>query len=183
MPVRGLGATIGVRIWSPAGAPPDEPLPLLVVHDGPEFDSLASLTRYLSAGVTGGWLPRLRAALLSPGSRDRWYSANPGYARALRQVVIPAVTGRVASKARIGMGASLGGLAMLHAHCRYPDSFDGLFLESSSFFIPRYDEHERRFPGYNRIVRFVTSVHQGQAAGAPDPGRADLRRDRGERGQ
>ncbi len=169
VPARGLGAAIGVRIWSPAGAPPDEPLPLLVVHDGPEFDSLGSLTRYLSAGVTGEWLPRLRAALLSPGSRDDWYSANPAYARALRQAVIPAITGRVASKARIGMGASLGGLAMLHEHCRYPDSFDALFLQSSSFFSPRYDEHERRFPGYNRIVRFVTGVHRGNLPGRPIP--------------
>ncbi|HET7015317.1 MAG TPA: alpha/beta hydrolase-fold protein [Streptosporangiaceae bacterium] len=171
VPVRGLGpaATIAVRIWSPAGAPPDEPLPLLVVHDGPEFDSLASLTRYLAAGVTGEWLPRLRAALLSPGSRDDWYSANPAYARALRQAVIPAITGRFASKARIGMGASLGGLAMLHEHCRYADSFDALFLQSSSFFSPRYDEHEQRFPGYKRIVRFVTSVHRGNLPGRPIP--------------
>jgi enterochelin esterase-like enzyme len=170
VPVRGLGAAaLAVRIWSPAGAPPDEPLPLLVVHDGPEFDSLAGLTRYLAAGVTGEWLPRLRAALLSPGSRDDWYSANPAYARALRQAVIPAITGRVASKARIGMGASLGGLAMLHEHCRYADSFDALFLQSSSFFSPRYDEHERRFPGYKRIVRFVTGVHRGNLPGRPIP--------------
>jgi enterochelin esterase family protein len=166
VPVRGLGATatIGVRIWSPAGAPPEEPLPLLVVHDGPEFDSLAGITSYLAAGVSGEWLPRLRAALLSPGSRDDWYSANPAYARALRQAVIPAITGRVASKARIGMGASLGGLAMLHEHCRYADSFDALFLQSSSFFSPRYDEHEQRFSNYRRIARFVTSVHRGSGA-------------------
>ncbi len=171
VPMRGLGAgaAIGVRIWAPAGSPPEEPLPLLVAHDGPEFDSLAGLTRYLAAGVAGGWLPRLRAALLSPGSRDDWYSANPAYARALRQAVIPAITGRVASKARIGMGASLGGLAMLHEHCRYPDSFDGLFLQSSSFFSPRYDEHEQRFPGYSRIVRFVNGVHRGKLPGRPIP--------------
>jgi len=163
VPVRGLGpaAAIAVRIWSPAGAPPEESLPLLVVHDGPEYDSLASLTRYLSAGVTGGWLPRLRAALLSPGARNDWYSANPAYARTLRQEVIPAITGRIAAKARIGMGTSLGGLAMLHEHCRYPDSFDALFLQSSSFFIPRYDSQEHRFPHYRRIVRFVSGVHQG----------------------
>jgi enterochelin esterase-like enzyme len=171
VPVRGLSgsATIGVRIWSPAGAAPDEPLPLLVVHDGPEFDSLAGLTRYLAAGVGGEWLPRLRAALLSPGSRDDWYSANPAYARALRQAVIPAITSRVASKTRIGMGASLGGLAMLHEHCRYPDSFDALFLQSSSFFSPRYDEHEQRFSNYRRIVRFVASVHRGIVPGRPIP--------------
>jgi enterochelin esterase-like enzyme len=77
-------------------------------------DALASLTRYLAAGVAGRWLPRMRAALLSPGPRDRWYSANTHYARALAGAVLPALARRLATSRRIGMGASLGGLAMLH---------------------------------------------------------------------
>ncbi len=162
VPVPWLEGPISVRTWSPAGAGDDEPLPLLVVHDGPEYDVLASLTRYLSAGVTGKWLPRLRAALLDPGPRDRWYSANARYARALRLAVIPAVASRLATTVRVGMGTSLGGLAMLHAHCRHPDAFDALFLESGSFFSPRFDDHERRFPYYQRIVRFVADVHRGR---------------------
>jgi enterochelin esterase-like enzyme len=167
LPVRSLDGVLSVRTWSPEGVPDDEPLPLLLVHDGPEYDTLASLTRYLSAGVAGRWLPRLRAALLSPGPRDRWYSANARYARALRHVVIPALAGRLAASVRIGMGASLGGLAMLHAHCRYPDAFDALFLQSGSFFTLRFDRHERRFPYYRRIVRFVAGVQ-----GPPAPGTA-----------
>jgi enterochelin esterase-like enzyme len=161
LPAGALGAEISVRTWCPAGASDDEPLPLLVVHDGPEYDSLARITGYLSAGVTGNWLPRLRAALLSPGLRDAWYSANAGYARALRRSVIPALTSRVATTARIGMGTSLGALAMLHAHCRYPEAFDALFLQSGSFFCPSLDSQERRFPFYRRIVRFVAAAHSG----------------------
>ena len=175
LPAPQLDAVVSVRIWSPPGAKDDEPLPLLIAHDGPEYDSLASLTRYLGAGVTGTWLPRMRAALLSPGARDRWYSANLGYARALRHVVIPALTSRLATKARIGMGASLGALAMLHAHCRFPDAFDALFLESGSFFVPlgsggrAADGHERRFPYYRRIVSFVSGVNRGRLPGRPIP--------------
>ena len=161
LPAPLLGAEIAARTWSPAGTSDDEPLPLLVVHDGPEYDSLASITRYLSAGITGNWLPRLRAALLSPGPRDSWYSANAGYARALRRSVIAALISRFATTARIGMGTSLGALAMLHAHCRYPDAFDALFLQSGSFFCPAFDAHERRFPHYRRIVRFVAAAHSG----------------------
>jgi enterochelin esterase family protein len=56
------------------------------------------------------------------------------------------------------MGTSLGGLAMLHAHCRYPQVFDGLFLQSGSFFCPRFDDHERQFPYYPRVVSFIASV-------------------------
>jgi enterochelin esterase-like enzyme len=157
-------AAVPVRLWSPQDAPDDEPLPLLVAHDGPEYDELSCLTHYLAAGIQAGWLPRLRAALLGPGHRDDWYSANPRYARVLARAVLPALTHRVAVTRKIGMGASLGALAMLHAHCRYPGTFDGLFLQSGSFFTPRFDAHERRFGYYQRVVRFV----RGLDASLPD---------------
>jgi enterochelin esterase family protein len=169
VPARPVDATIAVRVWSPADAAADEPLPLLLAHDGPEYAALSALTTYLSSGVTAGWLPRLRAALLSPGPRNTWYSANAGYARSLRQAVIPALTGQFATKARIGMGASLGALAMLHAHCKYPDALDGLFLQSGSFFSRELDPQERRFPNYRRIVTFVTGVRAGRLPGRPVP--------------
>ena len=169
VPAPALDAAVSVRIWSPDGAPPDERLPLLVANDGPEYDSLASLTRYLSAGVTGHWLPRLRAALLGPGPRNLWYSANPRYSEALRVAVLPAVTGQVATSVRVGMGTSLGALAMLHAQLRYPDTFDALFLQSGSFFWPRFDSQEQRFPYYREIVGFVTEVHHGGLPPRPVP--------------
>jgi enterochelin esterase-like enzyme len=53
---------------------------------------------------------------------------------------------------------------MLHAHRTYPGLVDALFLQSGSFFQPRYDAHEKRFPYYERIVEFVTTV---TADGAP----------------
>ena len=169
VPAPSLDAAVSVRLWSPDGAPDDERLPLLVVHDGPEYDALASLTRYLAAGTAGHWLPRLRAALLSPGPRDRWYSANECYGQALGTAVLPALAGRVATSVRVGMGTSLGALAMLHAHCRYPDAFDALFLQSGSFFTPRFDSREQRFPCYREIVGFVTEVHDGGLPPRPVP--------------
>ena len=169
LPVPALGAPMTVLTWAPADTAEDEPLPLLVVHDGPEYDALASVTRYLSAGITGRWLPRLRAALLGPGPRDRWYSASPSYAQALRTTVIPALSALMPSSTRIGMGASLGAVAMLHAHCHYPDAFDALFLQSASFFLPRFDGHERRFPYYERVAAFVADVSKGHLPGRPVP--------------
>jgi enterochelin esterase-like enzyme len=64
----------------------------------------------------------------------------------------------------VGMGASLGGLAMLHAHRTWPGTFAGLFLQSASFFIPRYDRHESGFPRYRRITRFVGGVLRAGSA-------------------
>ncbi len=165
----GLGTTISALAWSPDGVTDSEPLPLLVVHDGPEYDSLASLLGYLAAGVTGGWLPRLRAVLLSPGPRDRWYSANAAYARALRHIVRDDLAGKLATTVRIGMGTSLGGLAMLHAHCRHPGTFGALFLQSGSFFTASLDSQERGFSYFGRIVTFVAAVHAGHQPGRPVP--------------
>jgi enterochelin esterase-like enzyme len=158
VPAPALEAEVPVTLWAPEDAAAGEPLPLLVAHDGPEYDQLAHLTHYLAAGIAQGSLPRLRAALLGPGHRDDWYSANPRYARTLTKAVIPAIEARVAVTERIGLGASLGALALLHAHTRYPDAFGGLFLQSGSFFTPRFDAHERRFACYPRVVRFVRGL-------------------------
>ena len=54
-----------------------------------------------------------------------------------------------------GMGASLGALAMLHAHRMHPELFGGLFLQSGSFFRRELDGYERGFPRFERIARFV----------------------------
>ncbi len=158
VPAGPLDSAIAVRTWAPADASDEEVLPLLVVHDGPEYEALAGLSGYLAAGVAGGWLPRLRAALLGPGPRDDWYSANPHYAEALTAQVMPALDARLATSVRIGMGTSLGALAMLHAHCHHPDVFAGLFLQSGSFFSPRFDGHESWFGYYPRIVAFVAEA-------------------------
>lgn len=135
-------------LWSPAGLPGGEQLPLLVVHDGPEYDERAGLTGYLGAGIRAGRLPRLRAMLLSPGDRNRNYSANTRYARLMARSVPSAPV-------RIGMGTSLGALAMLHAHSRDPGLFDALFLQSGSFFTPGSDAQERLFPYFERVTRFT----------------------------
>lgn len=168
VPSRFLGDSVYVRIWSPAGAGTSEPLPLLVAHDGPEYDELSSLTAYAAAMIDAGTLPPFRVALLGPGQRDEWYSASVAYARALVLAVLPAirasveVTGPVAA-----MGASLGGLAALHASRRHRGAFGGLFLQSGSFFSRRLDPSERAFARYPRITRFVADTRRGVTA--PDP--------------
>jgi enterochelin esterase family protein len=56
------------------------------------------------------------------------------------------------------MGASLGGLAMLHQHRTHAAAFGALFLQSGSFFRQRFDRHESGFPRFRRISRFVGRV-------------------------
>jgi enterochelin esterase-like enzyme len=158
-------AGVGVTLWSPADADDGEVLPMLVAHDGPEYDRQAGLTRYIAAGITGRSLPRMRVALLRPADRDRQYSASVRYSRTLVGRVLPALP----AQPRIGMGTSLGALAMLHAHCQRPSMFDALFLQSGSFFSPLSDAHERRFPYFWRIAGFVADVQHGGLPDRPVP--------------
>jgi len=169
IPARALGTAVQIRLWTPPDGADDEPLPLIAVHDGPEYDELSALTAYLATMVGRGALPRVRAALLSPGHRDDWYSANGAYTRALCLAILPNLRSLVTTTVSVGMGTSLGALAMLHAQRRHAGTFDALFLQSGSFFHPRFDAQERRFPYYDRIVRSVDSVLRAVGHRSPVP--------------
>jgi enterochelin esterase family protein len=149
-------------VWAPADTDPEEPLPLLVAHDGPEYARFSGLTHYLAVMVAQGRLPRMRAGLVGPVDRDNTYSASAAYSRAVAHEILPALD-RLAPtphgrSARVGMGASLGALAMLVMHRRAPATFGGLFLQSGSFFRQRFDGHESGFSRFRRISRFVGGV-------------------------
>ena len=167
---RALKADVGVLVWSPAECPPERPLPLLVANDGPEYDALGGLTRYASVLIGGDELPPFRVALVAPGPRDVWYSASPQYARALCTEIVPHVANSFALRGLpVGIGASLGALAMLHAQRKHPGCFSGLFLQSGSYFVPRFDAHEREFPHYQRVVRFSRAVLRATSHGETLP--------------
>jgi enterochelin esterase family protein len=156
-PVKG---EVWTRIWSPR-TPTDR---VLVAHDGPEYDKLASLGQYSAAMIEAGEVPPHHLVLLSPGNRNEWYSASPAYAWTLVADVLPRVYAELGTvRPVIAMGASLGALALLHAQRRYPIAFSGLFLQSGSFFQPRFDRQESGFRRYLRIVRFT-----GRVIRAPD---------------
>ncbi len=159
-----LGA-VQVSVWSPADADTDEPLPLLVAHDGPEFAGYADLTQYVGAGVADKTLPRLRLALVAPGDRNAWYSADPDYSAALVHRVLPGVREAYACAPDVVlMGASLGALAALHAEWSHPGTFAGLFCQSGSFFTLDTDPQEREFSGFGAVTAFVGRVLAAEVA-------------------
>src|SRR4051794_24898569 len=167
---RGLAAHVGARVWSPADAPPGRPMRLLLANDGPEYDALAQLTRHSATAIARGDVPPHRVALLAPADRDQWYSASAAYSRVLAHDVLPALRGGFGVLGPVvGMGASLGALAMLHAQGRSPRARGALFLKSGSFFVPRHDAHESGFSRYGRIVRFVRETLRDGAHAIPVP--------------
>lgn len=159
-----LDSTVVGSVWSPVGL--EGPAPLLVVHDGPEFAALGGLAAYLSAAIASGAVPPLRAALLDPGERNAWYSADPAYADTLVAAVLPELP---PATVRIGIGVSLGALSLLHAHRRHGGVFDGLLLQSGSFFTPDLDGQEADFSGWAAVTGFVESVHTADADAHPVP--------------
>jgi enterochelin esterase family protein len=164
--VRVLGRRVAVGVWSPG----EGAMPLLVAHDGPEYDERAALTRYAGAVIEREAIDPFRVALVPPGDRNEWYSASAVYGRALRNRILPALYDQVEVSGRpVGMGASLGALAMLQAQRAWPRTLAGLFLQSGSFFVPRFDRHESGFPRYGRIVRFVRGVLRTDGHDDPIP--------------
>jgi enterochelin esterase family protein len=149
---------------------------MLVVHDGPEYARYAALLAFLTAACADGRLPPMRAALLAPVDRNEHYSASPAWSRTLISEVLPALQALAPTppgrRFMAGMGASLGALATLAAARTAPASFGGLFLQSGSFFRPGPDDHERDFPRFARITRFVDGLASG--VGAAEPATATL---------
>jgi enterochelin esterase-like enzyme len=169
---RVLRAEMRAIIWTAPGASAGDRLPVLVVHDGPEYAEYSGLTRVLAHAVESGRLPAMHAALLAPVSRDQIYSASAAYARALSHEILPLISELApapGSRTLVGMGASLGALAMLHLHRMNPESVGGLFLQSGSFFRQRFDRQESGFVRWRRITRFMGHVYAQESFTHPVP--------------
>ena len=157
--------TMDLQVWSPLGTESTEPLPLLAAHDGPEISAYAGLAHYVGAMIADDQLPPMRLALLAPGERNRWYSADLDYAAALTHRVLPVLRSQYATaQGVVLMGASLGALAALHAEWSHPGSLAGLFLQSGSFFTRDTDPQERNFSGFAPVSAFVRRVLAASAA-------------------
>lgn len=164
---------IPILVWSAVGAEPGRSLPLLVVHDGPETAEYSSLLLLLDELVARGEVRPFRAALLHPTDRDEHYSASAAYARTLAWDLLPRLADVAPSpqrrRMRIGLGSSLGALALLHAHRRHPETFGALLLQSGSFFRHRTDPHEGGLRRFDRISRFVGRMIRASDVEEPDP--------------
>ncbi len=153
---------VELAVVTPVGTRRHDPLPLLVAHDGPEYSRRAHLVSTPRAATEAGRIPPPRVALLEPGARNDRYAANPDWADALTQHVLPAIDTAYASAGRPTlMGASLGALASLQAEWCHPGTFGALFLQSGSFFRKRVDDEEE-FEFWNRVTAFVTRVRRAR---------------------
>ncbi len=150
---------VPVTIWSPESLDPATPAPLLLVHDGPEYDLLAGITTYSAALVAAGTLPPHRVALAHPVLRDAWYSGSPRYLRTVAEAGLDHIgESHPIEGPAVVMGASLGGLTALLLGLLAAPRVGGVFSQSGSFFRVRHDDAESGFAYFGRISRAVQQV-------------------------
>ncbi len=154
-----IGA-LPIVLWNPAGLADSEPAPLLVVHDGPEYDRLSQLSHYTAAMVETGSLAPFRMALMQPVERDEWYAANDDYVAAeLAAVDLIAETVTIVCPLAV-MGASLGGLTALLVALAAGERVGAVFAQSGSFFDPELDSQESSYPLFEQVTAAVESLAQ-----------------------
>ncbi len=150
-----FGKTRTVTLYRPAGDS-GERLPLLLVHDGSEYRTCAALTTVLDNLIHAGDIVPTRAVLVDPGARNTEYAAGEDHADHLVGEVLVKLRTAIAVDPRrvVAMGASLGGVASLHAAWRHPGTFQGLVLQSGSF-VRALGGPFRRGPVFAPVARFL----------------------------
>lgn len=159
----GLEQPVPITLWSPIGLAARTRAPLLLVHDGSDMADRGSMLRWASWAQHaqlddhGYQAAPFRVALLDPpsGLRDTWYAANAAYSEHLTKVVIPAIADRVSVGAVIGLGASLGALAIAALQDRQPKLLHAMALQSGSFFTAELDGQEDSYSQFEHICSAV----------------------------
>lgn len=129
------------HVYQPAGFAEDDPLPLLMVHDGSDYWHHADLGRALDVLIARRQIEPLRAVLLDPKLRHAEYVASRDHATHVVHEVFPHVARRVSLDGPHGiMGASLGAVAAFHTAYSYPGMFDRVFLQSGTFALEPHPE-------------------------------------------
>ncbi|AZI57769.1 esterase [Nakamurella antarctica] len=154
---RFLSQAVPVTLWSPEGLDPRQMTPLLIANDGSDMADRGSLLGWATAAQAAG---PFRVALLDPphGLRDEWYAANPAYADEIVRSVLPAIRRKVRVGAVVGLGASLGGLAMVALQARHPAAVSALAVQSGSYFTADLDAQESDFYHFAQICSAVTAI-------------------------
>ena len=168
--VPGVPDRLGVRhaveawVWDPPGVETAASLPIALVLDGTDYLQFTRLRDTLENLLDDGQIGPCRAVFVPPGERNGEYSANPALVEQILEAVPAALAGASipVDVPWLGIGASLGGLALLHAHASRPGCFRGLLLQSGSFFTSGTDAVEADFDWFERITAFVEPVLSGE---------------------
>ncbi len=136
---------------------------LLVVHDGDDYLEFARFATVLDNLIAARDIPPVAAVLSGPVDRRGEYRANPAHAAFIVDEVLPRARAETETDSAIAMGASLGGVASLHAAWAHPGVFDGLILQAGSF-VAKLGGPFHRGPVFGPVVRFMRNFNDRPGA-------------------
>lgn len=109
------------------------PEALLVVHDGDDYLQFASMAKVLDNLIGAHDIAPVAAVFVDPGDRMAEYRADRRHAEHIVGEVLPFARAETNASRAVAIGASLGGVASLHAAWSHPGVFDALVLQAGSF--------------------------------------------------
>jgi enterochelin esterase family protein len=160
---KALGEVKHVQVYTPARFRASRRYPLLVVHDGTDYQRFSAIKIVLDNLIHSLEIPPMIVAFSDPGDRLREYAADPRHAEHIVEEIIPAVEERFPIEdralSRCLMGASFGAVASLFTAWRYPEAFGQLLLQSGSFAFTDIGDHVRG-PAFDPVVEFMNEFRQ-----------------------
>ena len=155
---KALGGHRRIGLYRPARFRESRRYPLLVVHDGHEYDRFANLTTVLDNLIHRRDIPGMVVAMTNPRDRMEQYRDSEHHARYVADELVPSLERELplvgGTAGRGLMGASLGAVASLSTAIRYPNVFRRLLLQSGSFAFSDIGTHDRG-PVFDPIADMV----------------------------
>lgn len=162
-----FGETRREFLYRPAQPVAAEGYPLVVIHDGHDFNTYADLAVSLDNLIAAEDIPPVVAVLIQTRDRMDQYPRGRRHARYVVDELLPAIAAAapisVAPRDRVLLGASLGAVASLSTAFRYPGLFGGLVLKSGSFILDERKLAARAHPVFHRVARFVRAARRASA--------------------
>ncbi len=156
-----------IQVYLPARFRRTRSYPLLVVHDGADYLQYADLRTVLDNLIHRLEIPAMVVALTQSPDRLVEYTGDARHARFIGEELLKEMNARFPlndnNSARGLMGASLGGVASLHAARTYPNRFGQLLLQSGSFAFSDLGQHQKG-PVFDPVVRFVNEYRKNPFA-------------------
>ncbi len=152
------------QVYLPHGYDAEQEYPLVIIHDGQEFDNFADLSVSLDNLIHQGDVPPLVAVLIQARDRMSEYPGGRRHARYLVGDLLPLIEQRYslsrALEKRVLLGASLGAVASISTAFRYPGVFGGLILKSGTFILDKRKLASRAHPVFHRTARLTRALQR-----------------------
>jgi enterochelin esterase family protein len=126
-----------VQVYLPPGYKAGGDYPMVVVQDGGEYITLASMVNVLDNIIADERIPPVIAVFVDPVDRNYEYYLNPDYERMLLEEILPFVGENYSFSAdparRAIVGASLGGAISMMISLNHPEVFGKCGSQSGAF--------------------------------------------------